>query len=173
MATADQASAIVTELFETWYAPMLHFTARSIHNHQVAEEIVQDAFTELYKELRAGKRVDFPKAWVLRVIRRRVWREYQIPQPTNLDEVFATVPSAVEDHSELALLLNQVTPREAEAVLLRAAGLGYAEIAEELGIATGTVSALLARALRRMQQATRRTADPAFERDSMRRKGPK
>jgi RNA polymerase sigma-70 factor, ECF subfamily len=157
MDSPDQASAIVTELFGSWYAPMLRFTARSVHSPEIAEEIVQEAFMELYKELRAGKRVEFPKAWVLRVIRRRIWREFSAVHPDSLENLASPPAILPEDHSELTLLLNQLTPRESEAVLLRAAGLGYSAIAKELDIATGTVGALLSKALRRMQQAAHST----------------
>jgi RNA polymerase sigma-70 factor (ECF subfamily) len=162
--SAERATAVVTELFESWYTPMLRFAARSTQNEQVAEEIVQEAFTELYKELRSGRKIQHPKAWAMRVIRRRIWREYIAPPTASLDTL-APPPAAMPvEHSELSMLLNQLTPRETEAVLLRAAGLGYAAIAKELGIATGTVSALLARALQRMQVAAKAASHSAQSR---------
>jgi RNA polymerase sigma factor (sigma-70 family) len=157
MKAAESATSVVTELFESWYTAMVRFAAHSIRNEETAEEIVQEAFTDLYKELRAGKRVDHPKAWTMRVIRRRIWREFQEPRTETLDELPARATTNPPDTSELSTLLQHLTPREAEATLLRAAGLGYAEIGRELGIATGTVSALLARALHRMQDAAVQT----------------
>jgi RNA polymerase sigma factor (sigma-70 family) len=160
MSSTDQAAAIVTELFESWHSPMVRFAMRSVGGLETAEEIVQEAFTDLYCELRAGKRVDHPKAWVMRVIRRRVWREYQSDHlacgPLDDGEAVATF---MHESSELSLLLNCLTTREAEAVLLRAGGLDYAGIASELGVARGTVSALLARALRKMRDVAQ--AKPA------------
>ncbi len=153
MKAAASATSVVTELFESWYAAMVRFAAHSIRSEETAEEIVQEAFTELYKELRAGKRVGHPKAWTMRVIRRRIWREFQQPKLETLDEVPAEATANPAPASELSMLLQRLTPREAEATLLRAAGLSYAEIGRELGIATGTVGALLARALHRMQDA--------------------
>jgi RNA polymerase sigma factor (sigma-70 family) len=157
MKDAASATSVVTGLFESWYAAMVRFAAHSIRNEETAEEIVQEAFTDLYKELRAGKRVDHPKAWTMRVIRRRIWREFQEPKLEALDEVPEPATANLAGASELSLLLRRLTPREAEATLLRAAGLGYAEIGRELGIATGTVGALLARALHRMQDSVAHT----------------
>ncbi len=150
--SAKNATAVVTELFESWYSAMVRFAARSVHSEELAEELVQEAFTELYKELRAGKRIEHPKAWTMRVIRRRVWREYAAPKPESLDVVPEPQTSSPMHQAELAMLLNCLTPRESDAILLRAAGLGYSEIAAEMGIATGTVSALLARALHRLRE---------------------
>lgn len=131
---------------------MVRFAARSLGNFETAEEIVQEAFTDLYKELRSSKPVEHPKAWVMRVIRRRIWREYHSKEPVceQLD-LMPEFPAYMRHSSELGLLFSHLTAREAEAMLLRAAGLDYAGIAEELGIATGTVGALLSKALRKMQ----------------------
>jgi RNA polymerase sigma-70 factor (ECF subfamily) len=152
VANAEQAAAVVTELFESWHEAMVRFADRSLGNFETAEEIVQEAFTDLYKELRSGKPVVHPKAWVMRVIRRRIWREYHCKEPVceQLD-LIPEVPAHMRYSGEIGLLLSHLTAREAEAMLLRAAGLDYTGIAEELGIATGTVGALLSKALRKMQ----------------------
>lgn len=161
--TVSSATQIVTELYEGWYAAMVRFATRSFGNLELAEEVVQEAFMELYKELRRGRSVTHPRAWVMRVVRRRVWRQFGAAGDEQLEH--ETLDSAesqpalryqIEDIGELAMLVGKLTRREEEAVLLRAAGLGYAEIAKELELAKGTVSTLLSRALRKMQDAAQR-----------------
>lgn len=159
----SSAAETVTELYEGWYSAMVRFASRSLRNVELAEELVQDAFMALYSELAAGRRIEHPRAWVMRIVRRGVWRQFgaraddQLEHET-LDVVdsfgFAS-PSEIEDAGELAVLVGCLSPREEEAVLLRAAGLDYSQIATELGLASGTVGTLLSRALRKMQQTVR------------------
>jgi RNA polymerase sigma factor (sigma-70 family) len=49
--------------------------------------------------------------------------------------------------------LSVLSPREEEVLLLRLEALKYREIAEQLGISMNSVNSLLARALRKLQQA--------------------
>ena len=53
-------------------------------------------------------------------------------------------------------LLSVLSPREEEVLLLRLEALKYREIAEQLGIGINSVNTLLARALRKLQEATSR-----------------
>ena len=50
-------------------------------------------------------------------------------------------------------LLSVLSPREEEVLLLRLEALKYREIADQLGISMNSVNALLARALRKLQEA--------------------
>jgi RNA polymerase sigma factor (sigma-70 family) len=139
---------------------MVRFASRSLRNTELAEEVVQDALMELYKELVNGRAIEHPKAWVMRVVRRRVWRYFGAHADDQLEHEPLDVVDALgmaarassEATGELALLLGCLTPREAEAVLLRSSGLDYAQIAAELELSSGTVGTLLSRALRKMQQ---------------------
>ena len=55
---------------------------------------------------------------------------------------------------DIRSLLSVLTPREEEVLLLRLESLKYREIADQLGISINSVNTLLARALRKLQQAT-------------------
>ena len=146
---------------------MVRFATRSLHNTELAEEVVQEAFMQLYKELAAGRKIEHPRAWVMRVVRRRVWRQFEARGDDQLehepldvvDSLMAISARVIENAGELAVLLASLSPREEEAVLLRASGLDYAEIASELGLAQGTVGTLLSRALRKMQQVAQSTSE--------------
>lgn len=148
---------------------MVRYASRLTGNVEIAEEIVQEAFLDFYRLLLEGGEVRHHRAWVMQVIRRRVWRLFNIDPDEQLthetlDLLGAAEPSdAPQEHqTELSDLLQVLTPRETEVVLLRAAGLSYSEIGNELGLATGAVGTLLARALRKMQ-ATRKDRTPDRE----------
>jgi RNA polymerase sigma factor (sigma-70 family) len=57
---------------------------------------------------------------------------------------------------DIRSLLSVLSPREEEVLLLRLEALKYREIADQLGISMNSVNTLLARALRKLQQATAR-----------------
>jgi DNA-directed RNA polymerase specialized sigma24 family protein len=68
-------------------------------------------------------------------------------------------PDCTQD--EVSRLFSVLTEREEEVVLLRMECFKYREIAEQLGINGKTVATLLARALRKLQQAFAAAAGPA------------
>jgi RNA polymerase sigma factor (sigma-70 family) len=55
--------------------------------------------------------------------------------------------------AEIRSLLSVLSPREEEVLLLRLEALKYREIADQLGISMNSVNTLLARALRKLQEA--------------------
>jgi RNA polymerase sigma-70 factor (ECF subfamily) len=51
------------------------------------------------------------------------------------------------------MALTEIKPRSAKILLLRGMGLSYAEVADAVGVAPGSVGTLLARAQREFHQA--------------------
>jgi RNA polymerase sigma-70 factor (ECF subfamily) len=160
---AQEADAILTSLFESDYSTFLRYSVRGTHNLGVAEDLVQEAFMLLYKELRYGKRVDNPKAWAFCVIRRliskqvRAWQRNTALQEALviLDEFTINCNAVVTEiaSEDIIRLFSVLTRREQEVMILRMAPLKYREIADRLGISPKSVNTLLARALRKMQKA--------------------
>lgn len=158
MNQAHEAASAVTALYQSWYSAMVRFASRLTGNVEIAEEIVQESFLDLHSLLLEGGAVRHHRAWVMRVIRRRVWRLFTVNPDEQLshetlDSLGTEEPSdAPQTHqAELTEFLAALTPRETEVVLLRASGLSYSEIGNELELTTGAVGTLLARALRKMQ----------------------
>ena len=159
-----KASQMVEELFDTWYPCVVRYAASLIGSTDRAEDIVQESFFALYRALRLGKVVVSPKAWTATVVRRLVYQERSKAGAFDSDiELNALMhePVAPADDDPFAQddvrrLLDVLTGREKEVVLLRLASLRYREIAERLGIQTGTIGPLLARALRKLRIAADR-----------------
>jgi RNA polymerase sigma-70 factor (ECF subfamily) len=61
--------------------------------------------------------------------------------------------------ADIRSLLSVLSPREEEVLLLRLEALKYREIAEQLGISMNSVNTLLARSLRKLQEATAQQAN--------------
>jgi RNA polymerase sigma-70 factor (sigma-E family) len=117
-----------------------------------AEEIVQDAFIQLY---RSWPRVQNPEAYLRVAVlngcrswgRRRVVARRHDPRPP---------PPLLLDGDALAVrdALRVLSPRQRAAVVLRYfEDLREAEIAQLLGCRPGTVKSLLARSMRKLEGA--------------------
>jgi RNA polymerase sigma factor (sigma-70 family) len=153
----QNATALVTELFSSWYLFLVRYALRDTGSFDMAEDLAQETFYELYKSLRSGKTIDYPKAWTLCVLKREMNRRLKDRSRYDpLDEMdFAggvTPEFSVVD--DLQSLLHVLTRREGEVLLLRLESLKYREIADQLGISINSVNTLLSRALKKLQLAT-------------------
>lgn len=72
-----EATELVAALFDRCYRQLVRFAVRSVIEHALAEDLVQDAFMQLYGALRSGKCIHHPKAWAMCVLRRAVNRHIE------------------------------------------------------------------------------------------------
>lgn len=162
-----KARATVEHTFQTWYPTLLRYAERITGHTGLAEDAVQDVFVRLYGELAAGRMVNNPRAWTLVVLRRdlvRQWKTYQ--STTSLEDIPEIATSTVSPDDDLSRLLDLLTPRESEVLLLRLEGMKYDDIARELDISANTVGILLVRSMRKLRTAVRPAggAQPPFVR---------
>ncbi len=149
--------------FQTWYPHLLRYVCRFAASRATAEDLSQEVFLDLYSALRAGQRIEFPKAWTLRVARRK-WAELR-NQPFDMDQIHGTLEDieargespSTDIHRRLDVqklrgCLSLLTVREEEVFLLRLQSMKFREIGLALGISTSSVNTLLVRALGRLQQ---------------------
>ena len=129
---------------------------------QEADDIIQDAFVQLFRFTRAGGWVNNPRSWLFRVARnlafnlqkreRRVVSVSAELQATALSE-WERVPDPEElyEHKErlrlLMVAIGELPQRQRECLHLRAEGLRYREIADVLGITPSAVSESLKHAV--------------------------
>lgn len=71
------ATILVNGLFDRWYTQLIRYVVGVTRSLDLAEDLVQDAFMQLYQLLRSGKDIEHPKAWTLCVLRRAVIRQMQ------------------------------------------------------------------------------------------------
>jgi RNA polymerase sigma factor (sigma-70 family) len=157
----EQASRVVCELYETWYPNLVRYAYRSLGALGMAEDVVQEAFMELYKQLANGASIEHPSAWTFSVARRRIGREVRHHLETtalhdSLDVLESVSQGQVQplpfalDGSEL-LRVSDLSRREEEVLLLRMESLKYREIGRILGISSNSVGTLITRALHKLR----------------------
>ncbi|MET8752067.1 RNA polymerase sigma factor [Streptomyces sp. NPDC059104] len=147
----------VSELYHAHRLAMVRLAVLLVDDPGTAEDVVQDAFTALYR--RYGEEIaevdnalGYLRTAVVNtsrsVLRRRRTARAWIPPVT------ADVPSAEasvvlgEAHREVLTALRGLTPRRREVLVLRYwADLSEAEIADTLGISRGAVKSNASRAL--------------------------
>lgn len=132
---------------------------------QEAEDIIQDAFVQLFRFLQAGGWVNNPRSWLFRVARnlsinlqKRERKSVSVSgeqEASTLSETqHVAGPEELYERKERLRLvmaaIAQLPQRQRECLHLRAEGLRYREIAEVLGITTSAVSESLKRAVLRL-----------------------
>ncbi len=165
-------NASIAELFSEWYGPLLRYAFRASGSVTMAEDVVQEAFVDLYRALLDGKTVDNPRGWTLCAVRRSIvdhrrWQERHGGTLLPLEAAgcvpakpAAPLPPGWEE-ARLTPLLELLSRREEEVLLLRASGLKYRQIALQLKISMNSVKTLLTRAMRKMRQSGGTSTDQA------------
>ncbi len=126
------------------------------HDTHEAEDLVQTVLASSYAHWGQVRR-DNAFAYVRRALVNAyidTRRRRPVPVPTDPDR---TVPPdhSVEDRSELTELLAPLSPRERSIIVLRYyLDAPEAEVAERLGVSTGTVKSTASRALARLRATT-------------------
>lgn len=162
-----EAGQLVEALFDRCYTQLVRYAVRSLTDRDLAEDLVQDAFLQLYGALRSGKCIGYPKAWAMCVLRRAVNRHIQERfEHEQLDDC-EHVPSADRASTCLSLIadyLYVLSRREEEVLLLRMEAMKYREIADQLGISMSSVNTVLARALQKLKKvAAQHTAEGSVD----------
>lgn len=148
-------------LFDRFYPPLFRYCNRMTGDPDQAEDLAQEAFFRLLdrrvKGTDAGLRV-----WLFRVAtnlardrartretRRRILSAF--PSPEN-----APGPDKEMERRErvkkVRAVLEDMSSRDREMLLLRQEGFSYKEIAEATGVSPSSVGTMLARALRRFAE---------------------
>lgn len=143
---------IFEDLYRSQYARMVVLARLTTGAMASAEEIVQDAFVQLYRNWSS---IEYPLTYVRIAVvngcrsqgrRRAVERRH--PPPDQKPILFDTAAVAVRD------ALQVLTPRQRAAIVLRYfEDLSEREIAAALGCRPGTVKSLLSRSIVKLKGA--------------------
>lgn len=140
---------------------VLRYGASLAGNPETAKDAMQEAFFRFFLARSAGQEFQSPKAWLFRVVRNYILdqKRSHLRHEVGIESALhltgpAGEPAAGFTPSDLLQRASQsgLSAREAECVRLRTEGLRYEEIASVLGLRSGTVGALLARAHEKIRQ---------------------
>lgn len=153
----DEAIRSVSELYDSWYGVLVRYARRLAGDERAAEDVVQESFMALFRQLAAGKRIDNHKAWTFCVVRREVARQIRqhAGREVSLEDspLFEAASGCAPDEgrADFDRMMKQLTRREEEVVLLRLESMTYREIGTQLGITSSSVNTLLARAMKKLR----------------------
>jgi len=157
-------TADLTELFEQYYESLVRMLYRRTGDRDRAEDLAQETFARA-----VAAPPNNPRPWLfavaLNLVRedgRRAVRQGRRLELLRNDDLPAQGPEADLERNERSAsvrsALATLGERDREALLLKAEGFNYEEIAATLGLSKGAVGTTLARARRRLVEAYRSEA---------------
>lgn len=156
----------MTELYHQYHESLVRMLTRRTGDRDRAEDLAQETFARA-----VATPPNNPRPWLFAValnLVREDGRKY-LRQGRRLQllkaETVSTAPAADEEFERrqnvaaVRAALATLSERDREALLLKAEGFHYKEIADTLGLAQGAVGTTLARARRRLVEAYRQTEE--------------
>jgi len=159
-------TGLMAELFTEYHESLVRMLYRRTGDRDRAEELAQETFA---RAVVAPPRN--PRPWLFAVALNLVREEGRkaLRQDRRLVLYRAEQPEAAESAEEtmdrgdrisrVRSALDSLTERDREALLLKAEGFSYDEIAATLGLARGAIGTTLSRARRRLVEAYRAGED--------------
>lgn len=155
---ANQETTNFDDLFEAYWPKVCATLYRLTGDWDDAQDLALEVFYRLHK--RPPEDSSRVGSWLYRVAtrmgfnalraRRRRWQHEAQAEQVRLEQETPLDPSVQAERQEaqqrVRCALSKMQPRAAQLLILRHSGLSYAEIAETLNIAPGSVGTLLARA---------------------------
>lgn len=137
------------ELYEAEFAAVYRACYALCGDRQLAEDAAQEAFARALERWRRLRERPWAAGWVvttaLNVVRRSLRRRRAEPRPEPGAGQAGT--DGADDRLDLVLAIRALPARQQEAVVLHyVADLSVDDVAEAMGVETGTVKAHLARA---------------------------
>lgn len=146
--------------FKRLYKPLCLFSLQYVHQADDAEDIVQQAFADVWDKGVAGEAIDNLKAYLYQAVRNRSISHisriplYEIPEqmPDIADETLADEAAIAERDAHLWDAIDRLPAERRKIFLLsKRDGLKYQEIADRLHISVKTVENQIGRALKALR----------------------
>jgi RNA polymerase sigma-70 factor (ECF subfamily) len=145
----DENADALEQLYRDRYRTFRDVLGGVVGSHDLAREVVQEAFARALREQRKFRGEGSLESWVWRIavnvalkMRRDLRRSWQLEKE---DDAVAA-PTVTSGH-EVRAAVRQLSPQRRLVVFLRYfADLSYADIAEVVGVSEGTVAATLSQA---------------------------
>lgn len=146
------------ELIKRYYTPVLRYCKRQCFNLEKAEDLTQETFLKLFKNLSGYKEKRKFKAYLYTIANHvcidesRKIKECSLENEEEIRDECGTM-RRIEDKSEIDYLLNALSPEQREAVILRfQEELSFGEIAMVMGCSMRTAQSRVRNALKIMRK---------------------
>lgn len=146
------------ELIKRYYASILHYCKKHCFNQQKAEDMTQETFLKLFKNLSGYKGKRRFRAYLYTIANHlcidesRKTEVYSLQDEEGIEDG-SDYMGRIEDKSEIDYLLNVLSPEQREAVILRfGEELEYREIARVMGCNMRTAQSRVRNALKIMRK---------------------
>jgi RNA polymerase sigma-70 factor, ECF subfamily len=158
----------VLDLYRIWAKGLLRYTVCIVKDLDLAQEVVQETFLRYYECRLKKEPAPMSPGWIYRVARNyaidriraeRIGSYVDIGDAARIPDHRSSLESDFERCEAIRQIAALLAPRELECVQLRFEGFKYKEIAEILGIESGTVGAILARAFKKVQSLNLRNTN--------------
>jgi RNA polymerase sigma-70 factor, ECF subfamily len=147
-------------LFQKLYPSLFRYLHRLTGDADIADDIAQEAFVRLLRQSLPEAEV---RPWLFTVAMnlvrdhaRKVERRQRLLTTAPVLVSTPALPDEALEKSErvgsVRVLLEQLSPRDQQLLLMREEGFKYDEIARVIGVAPASVGTLIARALRRFAE---------------------
>ncbi|MDE6433417.1 MAG: RNA polymerase sigma factor [Lachnospiraceae bacterium] len=146
------------ELIKRYYTPVLHYCKRQCFNQEKAEDLTQETFLKLFKNLSGYKEKRRFKAYLYTIANHLCIDESRKIKECSLENEEEIRDECdemrrIEDKSEIDYLLSVLSPEQREAVILRfGEELSFWEIAKVTGCNMRTVQSRVRNALKIMRK---------------------
>ena len=146
------------ELIKRYYTPVLHYCKRQCFNQEKAEDLTQETFLKLFKNLSGYKGKRKFKAYLYTIANHlcidesRKMKECSLENEEEIRDEYDGM-RRIEDKSEIEYLLNVLSPEQREAIILRfGEELSFWEIAKVTGCNMRTAQSRVRNALKIMRK---------------------
>ncbi len=153
--------AEILRLYEKHALSLLRFTRSVCEDPEASADLVQEAFLEYFQIRRTEVKPENPQAWLYRrvtVLAKKILDSSRTERDaaktmSEAGDAASITPESIYSKDEmLKLIETALSPRERQILLLRLEGMRYKEIAQILGISTGSVGAKLTRSVQKLQR---------------------
>ena len=147
-------------LFQKLYPSLFRYLQRLVGDADIAEDIAQEAFVRLLKQ---NLPEDEVRPWLFTVAMnlvrdhaRKVERRTRLLTTAPVLVSSTALPDEAVEKAErvgsVRVVLDQLSARDQQLLLMREEGFKYEEIAQVIGVAPASVGTLIARALKRFAE---------------------
>lgn len=162
------------ELYRKYYPELYRFAFQLTLSVEDCEDLVQETFTRLFKELKKNAFLSNPRAWLYKVLlnltRKDYKRKSQMKELINNIEYENPISPDFQDNyiknKKQALVfraLSQINERDRNLLILYHDGFSYTEMAEILEINPNSIGTILSRAIQKLKEILQKKHYELFE----------